>query len=200
MTTPEMTFRIVFAAVVGVAMIVRIGLRARAHHRSTGKDAPREPLPQLIVQTILGLTGFALLGFYVVAPQAIAWASVPLPGWLRWLGLPLGLAGTALLAWTHLTLDRFFSGTLQIEEGHQLITGGPYRWMRHPMYTALLAVALAWTLLSASLLIGALWLGTMIGLFFTRMPREEAMLLAQFGDDYRAYMKRTGRLLPRLWR
>jgi protein-S-isoprenylcysteine O-methyltransferase Ste14 len=82
--------------------------------------------------------------------------------------------------------------------GHQLVTAGPYRWIRHPLYTfaSLFFLALA-------LLTGLWWLvgGMLVVLpiLAWRTPREEAHLLAHFGDEYRVYMQRTGRYLPRLF-
>lgn len=198
--TSETLFRTTFTLFTVLAIGTRVFLRSRAALRSEGKDSPREPGWQLILQLLLGLAGMALLAVYIIYPASIAIAQIPLPGWLRWSGLIPGLAGVALLAWTHLTLDRNFSGTLQIETDHRLMTEGPYALIRHPMYTALIGVALCWALLSANAALGLLWIGTMLTLFLPRMPKEEAMLISHFGDEYRAYMARTGRLLPRLWR
>lgn len=117
------------------------------------------------------------------------------PDWLRWTGFGLGMASVGLFAWTHAVLGRFWSTTLQLRSDHRLITAGPYARIRHPMYSAILG----W-LMSLGL-VGANWtpfvfaaLGTLIVLF--RTQREEQMMLEQFGDEYREYVKRTGRLLP----
>lgn len=119
----------------------------------------------------------------------------PAPDWLRWAGLALGIASVGLFAWTHAVLGRFWSATLQLRSDHELITVGPYARIRHPMYSAILG----W-LMSLGL-VGATWtpflfvaLGTLVVLLRTR--GEEKMMLEQFGDDYREYRKRTGRLLP----
>lgn len=119
----------------------------------------------------------------------------PAPDWLRWAGLGLGMTSVGLFAWTHAVLGRFWSTTLQLRTNHQLITAGPYARIRHPMYSAILG----WIISLG--LVGANWtafvlaaLGTLIVLL--RTQGEEKMMLEQFGDEYREYMKRTGRLLP----
>jgi protein-S-isoprenylcysteine O-methyltransferase Ste14 len=81
--------------------------------------------------------------------------------------------------------------------GHRLITHGPYRWVRHPLYSAGLLLCVSLTLLTALWTLGV---GMLIPLavLLWRTPLEEARLVATFGEEYRAYMRRTGRFFPRL--
>jgi len=119
----------------------------------------------------------------------------PAPDWLRSTGLGLGITSVGLFAWTHAVLGRFWSTALQLRRDHRLITAGPYARIRHPMYSAILGWLMSLGLVAAN------WtpfvfaaLGTLIVLL--RIQGEEKMMLEQFGDEYREYMKRTGRLLP----
>lgn len=119
----------------------------------------------------------------------------PAPDWLRWTGFGLGITSAGLFAWTHLILGRLWSTALQLRPDHQLITAGPYAQIRHPMYSAILGwlislgfVAANWTPFIFATL------GTVIVLL--RTQSEEKMMLEQFGDEYREYVRRTGRLLP----
>jgi protein-S-isoprenylcysteine O-methyltransferase Ste14 len=119
----------------------------------------------------------------------------PAPDWLRWAGFGLGIMSVGLFVWTHGILGRFWSPHLQLRPGHRLITAGPYARIRHPMYSAIVGwlmslglVAANWTPFAFAAL-GALN-------FMLRIPREEKMMLHQFGDEYRDYMKRTERVLP----
>ncbi len=86
-----------------------------------------------------------------------------------------------------------------IKDSHTLVTSGPYRWVRHPIYTSYFALALSLFLLTTNLFIGLALLALSI-LLASRVEGEEALLLERFGDEYRAYMQRTGRFLPRLLR
>ena len=67
----------------------------------------------------------------------MVWSAVSLPAWIRWAGFVLALAAAALLTWTHHVLGKNYSPKLEIREQHRLITTGPYRWVRHPMYGAI---------------------------------------------------------------
>ena len=119
----------------------------------------------------------------------------PAPPWLRWTGVALGIASVGLFAWTHVTLGRFWSTCLQLRRDHRLITAGPYARIRHPMYSAIVG----WMISLA--LVGGSWIPLLVAAlaalnFILRIHPEEKMMLKEFGDEYREYMKRTGRLLP----
>jgi protein-S-isoprenylcysteine O-methyltransferase Ste14 len=91
-----------------------------------------------------------------------------------------------------------FSSTLILRDGHQLIQDGPYRLVRHPMYTSFMVMLTGLLLLSANWIVGGAAIGFVLLLMALRTPREERMLLSHFGDEYRRYMERTGRYLPRI--
>jgi protein-S-isoprenylcysteine O-methyltransferase Ste14 len=119
----------------------------------------------------------------------------PLPFWLRWVGLALGLASLGLWTWTHVALGRFWSVPLQLRADHRLVTSGPYSRVRHPMYAAALGWVVSLGLVVANWvpLIFAAWVAILV---LMRVPREEQMMVERFGDEYREYMKRTGRFFP----
>jgi protein-S-isoprenylcysteine O-methyltransferase Ste14 len=125
-------------------------------------------------------------------------AHFPLPLWPRWIGSIILLFGNAYFWWAHQTLGKNWSGILEIRQGHTLITNGPYRLVRHPMYTAILLVGIGVSLLSANWLVAISYLGIFSGIILVRVPSEEGMMIEQFGDTYRSYMRRTGRLFPLL--
>jgi protein-S-isoprenylcysteine O-methyltransferase Ste14 len=119
----------------------------------------------------------------------------PAPDWLRWAGFGLGMASVGLFAWTHAVLGRFWSSYLQLRPGHRLMTDGPYSRIRHPMYSAIVGWMMSLGLVAPNWL--AFVFAALAALhFMLRIEREEKMMLQQFGNEYREYMKRTGRLLP----
>lgn len=97
---------------------------------------------------------------------------------------------------THRDLGRFWSVTLEIRETHQLVTTGVYRLVRHPMYAAFFLWAVAQALLLPNWIAGPAGLVGFGILFALRLPREERMMEATFGDTWRAYAKRTARVVP----
>jgi protein-S-isoprenylcysteine O-methyltransferase Ste14 len=135
---------------------------------------------------------------YLFAGQWLAWAALPFPVGLRWVGAGLGAIALLLFVWVHRSLGPNFSQFLRLREGHTLVTNGPYRWVRHPMYVAFYLLHLAVFLLSANGFIGLTWIGGLTCLMAVRLRREEALLAAEFGTSYADYVRHTGRFLPRL--
>jgi protein-S-isoprenylcysteine O-methyltransferase Ste14 len=116
---------------------------------------------------------------------------------LRWIGAGLSVAGVPLLYWVMHSLGKNLTDTVVTRANHTLVTTGPYRWVRHPFYTVVFGSVFALGLVAANWLIGLLTL-LMFVIIVIRTDKEEEMLIKRFGDDYRHYMKRTGRFLPRL--
>jgi len=105
------------------------------------------------------------------------------------------------LLWrSHADLGLNWSATLRIRQEHSLVTDGIYRHIRHPMYAAHLLWAIAQGLLLENWLAGWVFLVTFVPLYLLRVTKEEKMMLEQFGLEYRLYISRTGRIIPRIWR
>ena len=153
----------------------------------------------MVFLSIVFLPGIICLIQYLSSSQMDAF-HVPLPVWLRLVGGVIFLTGDFLYVLTHKTLGRNWSPMLEIMENHTLVTTGPYQYVRHPLYAAFLIVAVGMALLSANWLLALTWTGASIVVVACRIPVEEAMMIEEFGDRYREYMKHTGRLLPRMSR
>jgi len=100
---------------------------------------------------------------------------------------------------SHADLGTNWSITLAVREGHQLITHGVYRWVRHPMYLALLIYSAGQALVVSNWFVGPSNLIAMILLVALRLGPEERIMLEEFGKDYEAYMATTKRLIPHVW-
>ncbi len=147
--------------------------------------------------SLLALLGLIATIVYIVNPAWIAWASLPLPDWLRWLGLIIVIAGFGLLQWSQNTLGANWSDAARLMEDHQMVTDGPYRRIRHPIYTSFLLILCPTILISANWLVGGLWILMMAIDINARIQTEERLLITRYGDRYRQYMGETGRVLPR---
>lgn len=135
---------------------------------------------------------------FIFDPQRIAAAAVIYDTTLmRWLGNAIIIAGLALYIWTQYTLGRNWWYTTSIQEGHVLITKGPYRHIRHPMYTAFLTLVVGALIATANALLFFPLL-VYLQLFSQKTRLEEEVLGKRFGQQYKEYMARTGKFLPRL--
>lgn len=143
---------------------------------------------------------FALIAFLVMYFAGADWIdrfSFPLPDWLRWTGFGIGIVTVFFWTWVQVTLDIQWSPQLQLTEKHHLITTGPYARIRHPLYAGMCGWFVSLSLLTANwIFVGACVL-TFVGLLW-RIPKEEQMMIEAFGEEYKVYMKRTGRFFPKL--
>lgn len=147
------------------------------------------------------LSGAALLVatlLYLTDSHGYAWSRLPLSEPVRWSGAALGVATIGMLYWTLSTLGKNLTDTVMTRANATLVTGGPYRWIRHPFYVSMVLLVLSTALLSASWLVAVS--GAVLFLFLAiRAPIEEQKLVERFGDEYRDYMRRTARYVPGLW-
>jgi len=113
-----------------------------------------------------------------------------------WLGVAVLAGALALFLFTHKQLGRNWSVTLETRESHQLVTDGLYGHVRHPMYSSFFLLGIAQALLIENWFAGPIGIVTIGLLFLGRVNREEQLMIDTFGDDYRAYMKSTARVVP----
>ena len=145
----------------------------------------------------IGLASMLGLLTFVANPAWMPWSSVPLSSSLRWAGVGIGVVGGALLIWTFRTLGSNITDTVVTRRNHTLVTTGPYRFVRHPFYVSAALAYSANTLAAANWFIGLTGV-LALSLLVLRTTTEEEHLVRRFGDDYRQYMRKTGRFFPRL--
>ncbi|HEY3473441.1 MAG TPA: isoprenylcysteine carboxylmethyltransferase family protein [Anaerolineales bacterium] len=191
----ETIFRIILPALI-IAFAMHRGYYVRKHGSEENNLKKREEGWISKIASVLGMLGFIAIFLYAVNPAWLSWASLPLPLWLRWAGVVLASLGFALLQWAQNTLGKNWSDTPRMIREQQLVTSGPYQFVRHPIYTAFLLILGSTLFISANWLIGLAWIGMTALEVTSRIYFEEDLMLEYFGEPYREYMKRTGRLLP----
>ena len=191
----DSTFRVILIAGALIVFPVAIYHRLRAH--STGEKLDRWKEGPFILFTLrpLGIAVMIGLFTYMVNPARMAWSSMPLPVWLRWLGVGMAMIGGALFVWTFRHLGKNLTDTVVTRRDHTLVTSGPYRWVRHPFYVAVALTVVGNALAAANwfLLGGGALVFTLLAI---RTRIEEVQLLARFGGAYEAYTQRTRKFLP----
>ena len=194
---PDHTFRAVLILWALLWFPVALFYRVRSLASREKLDRRQEGLPILL--TLRPLGALSLLGAiaFGIKPSFMAWSSLPLPLWLRWSGLGIGVIAAALSLSALHNLGKNLTDTVVTRQEHQLITTGPYRWVRHPFYDGVILCVLTVSLLTANWFI-FLTGCSVFALQAIRTAREEQQLLARFGEPYLAYTQQTGRFLPRL--
>lgn len=198
---PENTFRLLYATGLVAGSVIR-ALYTRRHKREEIADHRRSRL-EISLMAITSLGFIVIPVSYLLSPW-LDFADYGLPTWARlgvgWLGAALFAAALWLLWRSHVDLGENWSPQLEIRQEHSLVTRGMYRYVRHPMYAAHWIWAVAQAMLLQNWIAGWAFLVLFLPLYLVRVPREEQMMLDRFGEEYRAYMARTGRMVPPFWR
>jgi protein-S-isoprenylcysteine O-methyltransferase Ste14 len=195
----ENIFRILAAVILITGMAISSYYRRKAD-RDSGEKISRKVDGNAMMTAIK--IGGLLLWFsplvYLINPAWMAWSKIGLPEWVRWLGVGLGIMCVFGIYWLFSSIGSGITPTSATRTEHKLVMSGPYRWIRHPLYTFGSSLFLTFGMMADN------WFVALLGILaFTAMairtPKEEANLVEKFGDEYREYMKRTGRFLPKLF-
>jgi protein-S-isoprenylcysteine O-methyltransferase Ste14 len=176
--------------------IIRYPHQRRARKMSV-KDRPARLRERILLS--ISLCGLCIVPLIYVVTDEPRFATYRFYPALAVAGAVAFAAALALFHRIHRELGRSWSVTLEIRDQHVLVTDGLYRHVRHPMYAAFWLWALAQLLLLPNWIAGPAGLVGFGTLFFCRVGTEERMMLAAFGDDYRAYMERTKRVIPGIY-
>jgi len=195
----ENIFRILVGLIFVTALTISGYFRRKAD-RETGEKISRS-VDGTAMMTAIRLGGL-LLWFspitYVINPQWMSWSKIGLPEAVRWIGVGLGVFCVFGVYWLFSSIGTGITPTGATREEHKLSTSGPYRWIRHPLYTFGSSLFVSFGMMADNWFIASLGIFTFV-LMAIRTPREEANLIDKFGDEYREYIKRTGRFLPKLF-
>jgi protein-S-isoprenylcysteine O-methyltransferase Ste14 len=188
MAHPARRIYVILAILLQTLVVIRIPQVGSG--RQGGEIDPRQRLILLLIQLLS-------LAIVIIAPYSDRRAIAVLAGmeFLRYIGLVLFSLGFLGMHWSEAYLDKQFSVKVTIQAGHNLITDGPYRYLRHPRYLGIVLFTLGIALLYRS------WLALILVALFTlvlvwRIQGEEALLHQEFGAAWEAYARRSWRLIP----
>jgi protein-S-isoprenylcysteine O-methyltransferase Ste14 len=184
----------VFGGVSLAWLVFEAAMNIRQRLRVGGGLRLRDPTALVLI---------ACLGASIVAADLLGRdGGVLWPGGRLWpviAGIALIVAGVGLRAWSIATLGRFFQYQIEIQAGHQVVTTGPYRYVRHPSYTGIALVLAGFALASGDVLslVAVAVLGG-LGLA-VRIRAEERQLTEALGADYERFAAHRKRLIPGVW-
>ena len=194
----ENIFRILAAVILFSAMGISIYFRRKAD-RASGEKLSRKADGTLMMTAIRigGLILWLSPFVYLINPAWMAWSKLGLSEAIRWGGVGLGVLCVFGIYWLFSSIGTGITPVSATRKEHKLVTHGIYRYIRHPLYTVGSSLFVSFGMMADSWFIAALGILTFI-LMAIRTPKEEANLIEKFGDEYREYMQRTGRFLPKL--
>lgn len=189
-------FRWFALAVLALSLGISAFRRRQARQQSGTIARASEPAALVAARLLVALPLFGGVFAYVVNPAWMAWASLDVPLWVRWVGVLLGAETVFGVYWTLTALGKNVSETVLTKTTHQLVTHGPYRWIRHPLYTVGVMLFTSIGLMAANAFILSSAVVVLVAVRLVIIPREEANLVAAFGDAYRDYQRGTGAMWP----
>lgn len=195
----ENIFRIFAAVILITGMSISIYYRRKAD-KETGEKISRKADGSVMMNVIRigGLILWLSPFVYLINPAWMAWSKIGLPEWVRWLGVGLGILCVFGIYWLFSSIGSGITPTSATRKEHRLATNGIYKYIRHPLYTIGSSFIISFGMMADNWFIALFGILAFI-LMAIRTPKEEANLVEKFGDEYREYMKRTGRFLPKLF-
>lgn len=181
------------AVLVGIWAIARVWFSSSrgARRVETVRMPPRRRL-------LLALLSVSLVPIYVFYfSDQLDTFIMPLPAWATWTGDALLAASVALFIWCQVTLGASWSAHVEFVAGQPLVTKGPYRLVRHPLYSSLMLMAIGLGPATANPVVTLPYAAAVVAMYLDRFRDEERLMLESFGKPYADYLLRTGRLLPR---
>jgi protein-S-isoprenylcysteine O-methyltransferase Ste14 len=185
---------VIHGILLGTAAVWAVGeIQQSLRHRSGTERAGWGS--EIIFRLGIGATALLAIAAFRLVPAAGTGAVTA----TAWSGLGLLWCGVALRFWSFVTLGRYFTVTVQTAADQPVITGGPYRVIRHPSYTGILLAVAGVGLITRNWLALAVIITGVTGCLVFRIRVEERALLGSTGDSYRSYAAGRKRLIPFVW-
>jgi len=201
----ELLFRIIFTILwlifITNLIWIRYTTRKITDKSSTIQAIRHENRLHIVALALFAPFWFGGIILYIIAPSLIAFLSIPLPDWFRAINVGVAIPSIPFTIWGYHILGKnwvhaFESSTFLQSKTQILVTNGPYRYARNPIYLGSFLFILSLALVASNWLVLLPAILLVIFVYF-QIKNEEVMLIDRFGDEYREYMKRTPRLIPR---
>jgi len=198
MINDQQLFRWIFITVFVITIFISGYFRRQARQSGEVIRRAQEGRFILVLRILFAAPLYLSILAYMINPNWMNWSILRLPDWLRWLAAAVGVGMLPIIYWVMCSIGRNVSETFLTKANHALVTHGPYRWIRHPLYSVSTVILVALSLVAANWFMLAMAALIIFVIAFVVIPKEEAQLLLKFGEAYREYQHRTGRLVPRL--
>ncbi|MEA1924713.1 MAG: protein-S-isoprenylcysteine O-methyltransferase [Candidatus Altiarchaeota archaeon] len=165
-----------------------------SRYKTTEKIKSKNRLREKFLVLLAGI-GLMIMPMVYVFTSWLNSFNMNLPDWIRWIGVICFGFGLALFWWVHKTLGKNWSHVLEIRRNHRLVTQGPYKYVRHPMYTQIWIWAICQWLILSNWVVGVVGVLTWSILYFIRIHEEEKMMIEHFGKEWENYCRRTTKKL-----
>jgi protein-S-isoprenylcysteine O-methyltransferase Ste14 len=192
----ETLFRLIILAILGCAFLLSGLYRSKARKETDQIPREDEGWQAVILRLGSGMIVVLVILLDIFFPEFMEWTKIDLPLWIRILGTLISVGYLLWIWWVFRTIGNNISETVLTKENQELITTGPYRLVRHPLYAGSLLFLFSLSLILEDWLI---FIFTVFGVLAFRLlviPAEEEQLLESFGEEYESYQARTGALLP----
>ena len=194
--TQENIYKISYGVLLTVFMVIRIhhAKKIKGNVNIKAEGGKREKF--LVFLVSIGMMVIPAIWIFSGLFQK---GNMDLPSCARITGIIIAIFSLWFFQQVHKVLGKNWSPVLEIRKGHTLTQKGPYKRIRHPMYTQI------WIWLAAQFLISSNWIVGLSGLvswsllYFIRVPREEKIMKETFGEAYLKYMAQTGRIFPKFF-
>jgi protein-S-isoprenylcysteine O-methyltransferase Ste14 len=188
--------RLIILAVLVLTFTISAVFRKRARNEGGVIKRQEEGWLALTLRMGLALPLLLVILLNIIWPDPLSWAKFNAPQWLRILGLALAVICVPFFLWVFSSIGNNISETILIKDEHELVTHGPYHWIRHPLYGGALLMLLSISLVFGDWIILGYAVAGILAFRLLVIPAEEKQLLDAFGEEYECYQARTGALLP----
>ncbi len=193
----EIQFRISVAVIYFFQFALLLFFYKRTNDKTILYGSEAEPTPLIVVRSTWVILIISSILLYIISPEYLKYGELNLSRSVRIFGILIGMVSDSLIFVILVSLGKNISAALKVRVDQYLVTTGPYRYVRHPLYSVGILLFFSIALVSSNWFLGLLGICFQLFIMYTRTPLEEKMLIEHFGEEYRRYIKKTGAFFPR---